>query len=189
MHYLPHHGVIRKTALTTKLRVVFDASSKANSKVPSLNDCIYVGPPLTPAILDILLRFRAKKIGLVADIQQAILNISVDERHRDYLRFLWVNNIYDKDPDVIILCLARVAFGVNVSPFLLNATLKLLDSFYVDDFNSGENKVDDAFQLYQKTKKCLSDGGFHLRKWASNNSELMAKIKQEGEDRNVRRRK
>ena len=89
VHYLPHHGVIRKTALTTKLHVVFDASSKANSKVPSLNDCIHVDPPLTPAILDILLRFRAKRIGLVADIQQAFLNIAVDERHRDdSLRFL-----------------------------------------------------------------------------------------------------
>ena len=76
-----------------------------------------MGPPLTPAILDILLRFRAKKIGLVADMQQAFLNIAVDERHRDYLRFLWINNIYDEDPDVIILHLARVAFGVNVSPF------------------------------------------------------------------------
>ena len=86
-------------------------------------------------------------------------------------------------------------------PFLLNATLqnhirnyfidqdfvnKFLDSFYVDDFINGENKVDDAFQLYQKAKKCLSDGGFHLRNWASNSSELMAKIKQEREDRNVR---
>ena len=152
-------------------------------------------------MLDILLRFRANKIGLVADIQQAFLNIAVDKRHRDYLWFLWINNIYDEDPDVIILCLARVAFSVNVSPFLLNATLqnhnrnyfidqdfvkKLLDSFYVDDFNSRENKVDGVFQLYQKTKKCLSDSGFHLRKWASNSSELMAKIKQERENRNVR---
>ena len=94
-----------------------------------------------------------------------------------------------------------MAFGVNVSPFLLNDTLqnhirnyfidqdfvkKLLDSFCVDDFNSRESKVDNAFQLYQKTRTCLSDGGFHLRKWASNSSELMEKIKQEREDRNVR---
>ena len=139
---------------------MFDALLKANSKVPSLNDCIRVGPPLTPAILDILLRLTAKKIGLATDIQQAFLNITVDERHRDNLRFLWINNIYDEGPDVIILRLAHVAFGVNVSPFSLNATLqnhirnyfidqdfvkKLLDSLYVDDFNSGENKVDDAF--------------------------------------------
>ena len=100
---MPYNGVITKTGLTAKLQVVFDASSKANSKVPSLNDCIHVDPPLTPAILDILLRFRAKKIGLVADTQQAFLNIAVDERHRNYIRFLWINNIYDENPDVIIL--------------------------------------------------------------------------------------
>ena len=152
--------------------MVFNASSKANSKLPSLNDCIHVSPPLIPAILDILL-----KLGLFLIYSKHFKILLL--RHRDYLRFLWINNIYDEDPDVIILRLASVAFGVNVSPFLLNANLqnhirnyfigqdfakKLLDSFYVDDFNSGENKVGDAFQLYQKTKKCLSDGGLHLRK-------------------------
>lgn len=40
VHYLPHHGVVRRDALTTKLRIVFDASSKATSESPSLNDCL-----------------------------------------------------------------------------------------------------------------------------------------------------
>ena len=44
VHYLPHHGVVRKDALTTKLSVVFDASSKATKDSPSLNDCLYSRP-------------------------------------------------------------------------------------------------------------------------------------------------
>ena len=32
VHYLPHHCVVRKEALSTKLHVVFDGSSKANLK-------------------------------------------------------------------------------------------------------------------------------------------------------------
>ena len=40
VHYLPHHGVVRRDALTTKLRVVFDASSRPSSDIPSLNKCL-----------------------------------------------------------------------------------------------------------------------------------------------------
>lgn len=37
-HYLPHQAVIRSDALTTKLRVVFDASAEVKPNCPSLND-------------------------------------------------------------------------------------------------------------------------------------------------------
>ena len=50
---------------------------------------------------------------------------------------------------------------------------KLPESFYVDDFNSGEENVDQAFELYLKSKKILSDGGFTLRKWSSNSKEML----------------
>ena len=36
VHYLPHQAVIRKEAETTKLRVVFDASSKEVKRAPHL---------------------------------------------------------------------------------------------------------------------------------------------------------
>ena len=63
IHYLPHQPVKRQDALTTKLRVVFDASSKGNLSLPSLNECVYVGPSMVPAIVDILLRFRSFKVA------------------------------------------------------------------------------------------------------------------------------
>ena len=46
VHYLPHHEVVHLDKSTTKVHVVFDASCKRNG--PSLNDCLYAGPPLTP---------------------------------------------------------------------------------------------------------------------------------------------
>ena len=64
VHYLPHQAVKRQDVLMTKLRIVFDASSREEKSLPSLNECFDVGPPMAPAITDILLRFRAHKFGL-----------------------------------------------------------------------------------------------------------------------------
>ena len=41
-HYLPYHGVIKESA-TTPVRLVFNASSRANDRVPSLNDLLETG--------------------------------------------------------------------------------------------------------------------------------------------------
>ena len=54
---------------------------------------------------------------------------------------------------------------------------KLPESFYVDHFNSREESVEQAFELYLKSKKILSDGGFTVRKWSSNSKELLELIR------------
>ena len=46
-YYLPHKGVVKQSAETTKLRVVYDASAKESSDKPSLNDCLYPSEPRT----------------------------------------------------------------------------------------------------------------------------------------------
>ena len=46
-HYVPHIGVVKQERQTTKLRIVYDASSKVQGEV-SLNDCLHPGPNLAP---------------------------------------------------------------------------------------------------------------------------------------------
>ena len=58
-HYLPHRSVIREDKETTKTRILFDASCKIRVGGPSLNDILESGPPLTPLLADVLLRFRS----------------------------------------------------------------------------------------------------------------------------------
>ena len=59
VYYIPHHAVGRADKETTKLRIVYDASSNS----PSLNDCLEKGPCLLPLIFDILVRFRAYRVA------------------------------------------------------------------------------------------------------------------------------
>ena len=105
--------MIREDAETTKLRVVYDASCKNRKTGISLNNCLHVGPSLTPMIFDVLLRFLANQVALVGDIEKAFLNIEIHPEDRDCLRFLWLKGIHSSDPEVIILRFQRVVFGCN----------------------------------------------------------------------------
>ena len=59
---------------------------------------------------------------LVADIKQVFLNIEIDEGDRDFFRFLWVENISEKDK-IVVYKFLRVVFGVTSSPFLLGVPI------------------------------------------------------------------
>jgi hypothetical protein len=48
----------------------------------------------------------------------------VEEKDRDVLRFLWINDIKSDQPKVEVKRFTRLVFGVSSSPFLLNATLR-----------------------------------------------------------------
>ncbi len=88
-YYLPHHSVIREDKATTKLRVVFNASSHEDGS-PSLNDCLLTRPNLNPDLLTILVRFRLHPVAFMADITKAFPQISIADKDRDVLRFLWL---------------------------------------------------------------------------------------------------
>ena len=192
IHYIPHQAVCRENAETTKLRVVYDASCKDRKSGVSLNDCLHAGPALTPLIFDILLRFRSSRVALVGDIEKAFLNIEVHPEDRDCLRFLWVDDIHKADPQIVVYKFSRVPFGAKSSPFLLNAVLqhhiekynendpefvvKMKEGFFVDDLVTGCSNTEDAFELYEKAKSRMSEGGFKLRKWKTNDRILAGKI-------------
>ena len=78
-YYLPHQGILKEDKDTSKLRVVCDASSKPSQGEPSLNDCLYKGPNMTPLLFEILMRFRIFPVALSADIEKAFLQINIVE--------------------------------------------------------------------------------------------------------------
>eukprot|EP00794_Sanderia_malayensis_P018483 gene18483-biopygen15572 len=116
--YLPHQPVVRENAETTKVRIVYDASCKDREAKTSLNDCLHVGPSLTPMIFDVLIRFREQPIVLEGDIEKAFLNIEVHPVDRDCLRFLLVGNVEDQSPEVIEYRFNRVCSGRSLAKML-----------------------------------------------------------------------
>ena len=141
---------------------------------------------MLPYLFDILLRFKIWNIAIIADMKQAFLNVSVIDEHRDDLRFIWM-----ADESIEIFRFNRVIFGINCSPFVLNATIQhrvekyvleynnlskqFIRDLYVDDFASGVNTFE-GVKLYEFSKSCMSDAGFDLRKWLTNSNPLMGYI-------------
>lgn len=79
--YLPHHGVIREQSITTKLRVVFNASQKSDTKY-SLNDLMEKGPNLQRDIVTLILTWRSYKYALTADIEKMFRAILLNDDHQ-----------------------------------------------------------------------------------------------------------
>ena len=50
------HAVHKESSTTTKIRAIFDVSTKTASDV-SLNDTLMVDPTVHPSLVDVLIRF------------------------------------------------------------------------------------------------------------------------------------
>ncbi|XP_077531278.1 uncharacterized protein LOC144143391 [Haemaphysalis longicornis] len=190
LYYMPHHAVIRKDVVTTKLRVVFDASSHTAGQ-PCLNDVLCKGMKLGVEVVQLLMTFCCHPVVIVADIKKAYLQLLIRPEDRDALRFLWVERLPTRDnpaSPIVTWRMTRVPFGASSSPFLLAATIRhhlqacreqypetvaLLErAFYVDDLIIGVPSVEKAIQVYEEARKIFSEAGMEIRKWASNSEEL-----------------
>ena len=69
--YIPHKRVVRKTAETTKMTIVYDVSAPATPDSHSLNDCLHSGPALQNRLCDILIQQRGYLVVLAGDIKKA----------------------------------------------------------------------------------------------------------------------
>lgn len=85
--YLPHHGVLRESSRTTKLRVVFNGSSRTSTGV-SLN-IFYSGPKLQTEISDVLLWFRIHRFVFSTDITKMYRQIQIHPEDSDLQRIFW----------------------------------------------------------------------------------------------------
>ena len=177
-HCFPLRAVINENRDPSKVKIVFDGSSKQKDQ-PVLSELLHPGPCLLHLLYDVLLRFRPGTITITADIKQAFLQILVDKNDQEFFRFLWYDEVFSDDPNIIVYQFTRVIFGLISSPFLLNGTLKLhftkllfkdlYGSFFiekllrdldVDDLVSSFNDENLVYTFYQGACNILIQGGF-----------------------------
>ncbi|XP_076643543.1 uncharacterized protein LOC143353821 [Halictus rubicundus] len=164
-HYLPHHGVLKPSSSTTKLRVVFNGSWSEPSQ-PSLNDRLHVGPNLLPLLADVLLRWRKHQFVVTADVTKMYQQILVQPEDRDFQRILWREKETQRMSEYR---LNTVTYGMSCAPYLAVRTLHQLaadegsrypidaraikQEAYVDNILTGANSIpaleEAAIQLHQ----------------------------------------
>lgn len=182
--YLPHHGVLKSSSETTKLRVVFDGSAPTTTGV-SLNDALHTGPKIQDDLLDILLRFRIHQFVITGDIEKMYRQFIVRKEDRKFQRILWRN----AQGQIRTYELNTVTFGLSAAPFLaircLNqlahdeghrfpeAAAILQRDFYVDDALTGAATRDQALRLRKDLTQLLKLAGLTIRQWASNDRRLL----------------
>ncbi|XP_075149048.1 uncharacterized protein LOC142222851 [Haematobia irritans] len=187
-YYLPHHGVYKPDSTTTKLRVVFNASSRSmNGK--SLNDVLYVGPTLQSDLVGLVLNWRFFRVVFGADISKMYRQILVSPDHTRFQRILFRER---PEEDISDFELKTVTFGVNCAPYLaLRTLLQLADDeedkfpigarclrecLYVDDALVGAHTVDEGLTARDELKSILASAGFELRKWTANDVRLLKNL-------------
>ncbi|XP_076247964.1 uncharacterized protein LOC143187623 [Calliopsis andreniformis] len=188
--YIPHRAVIRTESATTKLRVVFNASSKTAGG-RSLNDLLHVGPKLQTDITAVLTRWRLYEYVLVADIEKMFRQILVAKEDRRFQCIVWRTPSTER---LIAYELNTVTYGTACAPYLSMRTLlelKKQDGYryplaapvlekdvYVDDVFMGAPDKPLLERIRKQTCELLQRGGFNLRKWAGNSSDLLRNIPQ-----------
>ncbi|KAK3750317.1 hypothetical protein QZH41_010820, partial [Actinostola sp. cb2023] len=158
--YLPHFGV-HHPQKPNKVCVVYDAAAECCGV--SLNSLLLPGPDLTNSLIGILLRFRESPVAFMADVEQMFYSFSVQENHRNYLKFLWYQ---DNNPgkDIVEYRMEVHIFGSTSSPavatyglrktaeveksnFAPDAADLVNRNFYVDDALKSVHTVEDAVDL------------------------------------------
>ena len=165
---LPHHGVLKFEKETTKLRVVFDGSSRPDVDSPSINECLEKGPNLVYLLFDTIIKLRSYPVGIVSDIEKAFHQVQISPSDRCMLRFLWFDDVKKDNPVIKRFQFRRLVFGLTPSPAVFSTVIQnhlsqhrkedadasqvLKDSLYVEDFAGGANNDQEAIEFYNKSR-------------------------------------
>ncbi|XP_072377793.1 uncharacterized protein [Diabrotica undecimpunctata] len=148
-YFLPHHGVTTESSVTTKLRVVFDASAPTASGL-SLNRIQAIGPVLQDDLLSITLRFRKYNYVMSSDIAKMYRQVLIVPEQRQLQKVLWRENPNDNLTTytlntvtywqsaasyLVIRCLFSLAEEIqDMKPEIADIIKR---DFYVDDLLTG----------------------------------------------------
>ncbi|XP_045540301.1 uncharacterized protein LOC123722487 [Papilio machaon] len=131
-YYIPHHGVIRQSSSTTKLRVVFNASSPTTSDVEKMYRQIVVHPD-----------------------DRHLQRIVWREDPSEPLRTYELNTVTygtASAPYLATRCLKQIGLECNDA----NISEVIMHDFYVDDLLTGGDSIQEVLDIRDKVSKELA---------------------------------
>ncbi|XP_055589044.1 uncharacterized protein LOC129741345 [Uranotaenia lowii] len=189
--FLPHHAIHRPESTTTKIRVVFDGSCRGSTHL-CLNDVLYTGHSVQPALYATVINFRMPLYVVTADIEKMFRQIWVHPEDRKFQQILW--RARPSEP-ISTYTLNTVTYGLASSPFHATRILEQLaadegkyyplaaqilrNGTYMDDILTGHNDPKTLEDSCHELIEMLSKAGFVLRKFATNNQSILSKIPSE----------
>lgn len=190
-YYIPHHAVVKEESKTTKTRIVFDASATTSSG-KSLNEILMVGPTIQESLTIRLMKWRIHRYALRGDITKMYRQVKVYEEDVDFQRMVFRFNKTDPIED---FCLNTLTFGTASAAYMATRTLQQIaidgerefpigskivkTDFHVDDLLTGADTIDEVKTIWKEIKELLAKAKFPMRKWSSNNNEVLKLIPSE----------
>ena len=112
-YFIPWRSVWNMNSLTTRCRLVYDASHPTSTGV-SLNSILPKGRNNMNRLAEIVIRWLVKKHAFHTDIRKMYNTIKLDEDHWCYQLYLWENDLDPtKEPQIKVI--KTLIYGVRPS--------------------------------------------------------------------------
>ena len=156
---------------------------------------------MTNDLIAVLCRFRKEPIAIACDVKKMFYQFHVNEKHRNYLRFLWwKNGDITTEPQENRMTVHL--FGAVSSPACANFALKrtaedgesefgkrasefLKNDFYVDDGLTAVPSPEEAISLIEATRNLCKTRGIRLHQFVSNDPSVIMAIPEEDRAKSI----
>ena len=182
-YVLPWSCVAKQDSISTPFRVVFNASFRTRTG-ESLNTTLAKGANKLPLILSLLIRFRARRYALAADVSMAYNAVKLVPEHFSYQQYLWKEGLEPEAPTKTMV-IKTLIYGVRPSgnltgagfvkiaehaqnkyPHLEKGAKVIRDDTYVDDSVAAFDTFEETQTVASAMVEVLSLGGATIKDFA-----------------------
>ena len=82
LKHILHPVLVKPNKKTTKLQILYDASTKTKKSNVSLNECLHHGPVILKNLCAMLVRFLSQKAALVAEMKKHLFKLVCKKKTR-----------------------------------------------------------------------------------------------------------
>ena len=158
----------------SKLRVVFDASSKSLNG-NSLNDCLLHGPRLQGDVCDISFRFCLNQFPLSPNVPWIYRQVVLDDCYTDFHRNLWRNYVTEEIQELRVTCVTQsecVLAPPTIRPKRFRSVRSyapIVDVVFIDLWVSADT-LKESCKLQDHLIETIRKNCHPLGEWSNNNS-------------------